>query len=125
MAGHMGVDTVTVQNLVIVDVDAENKKLYVLGLVPGNKKSLLIITKTGEQKKFVRLLSAKQKDEKEAERLAKEQEEAAKAQAAAEPAKSEEAPVAEEVVTADETVSTAEESVADASETVKEEGEEK
>src|SRR5579872_3959903 len=54
MAGHMGVETVTVRNLVVVDVDSENKKLYVLGLVPGSKKTSLIITKIGEQKKFVR-----------------------------------------------------------------------
>ena len=140
MAGHMGVDTVTVSNLVVVDVDPENKKLFVLGLVPGYKKALLVITKTGEQKKFVRLLSAKQKEEaeqkKEAEKLAKEQEEAAKAQAEAEAAKPEEAPAAaaaeeqsapeatsatEEVVTAEETVATPEEKVADATETVAEE----
>jgi large subunit ribosomal protein L3 len=78
MAGHMGVDTVTVRNLLVVAVDAENKKLYVLGLVPGNKKAMLVVTKTGEQKKFVRLLSTKEKEDeekaKEAERLVKEQE---------------------------------------------------
>src|SRR5260221_10258510 len=81
MAGHMGVDTVTVSNLVVVDVDSEHKTLYVLGLVPGNKKGALVITKTGEQKKFVRLLSVKLKEDataaKEAEKLAKEQEKAA------------------------------------------------
>jgi len=103
MAGHMGVDTVTVSNLVVVDVDSENKKLFVLGLVPGNKKALLMITKTGEQKKFVRLLSVKQKEEeeqkKEAEKLAAEQEAAAKAEAEkpAEPEVAE--PVAEEAKT--------------------------
>jgi len=88
MAGHMGVETVTVRNLVIVDVDSENKKLYVLGLVPGNKKSMLVVTKIGEQKKFVRLLSVKQKEDeeaaKEAEQLAKEQEKAAAEAAKAE-----------------------------------------
>jgi large subunit ribosomal protein L3 len=56
MAGHMGVDTVTVQNLTVIDVDAANKKLYVLGLVPGHKKAMLLITKTGAQKNFVPLL---------------------------------------------------------------------
>jgi large subunit ribosomal protein L3 len=99
MAGHMGVDTVTITNLVIVDVDPENKKLYVLGLVPGNKKAAVLITKTGEHKKFVRLLSVKLKEDEEAkieaEKLAKEQEkmaaEAAKAEAEkpAEPVKAE------------------------------------
>lgn len=56
MAGHMGVDTVTVQNLTVVDVDAVNKKLYVIGLVPGHKKGMLLITRMGEQKDFVPLL---------------------------------------------------------------------
>ena len=81
MAGHMGVDTVTISNLVVVDVDSENKKLYVLGLVPGSKKSMIVITRTGEKKKFTRLLSTKLKEDeeakKEAEKLAKEQEKAA------------------------------------------------
>jgi len=81
MAGHMGVDTVTITNLVVVDVDPENKKLYVLGLVPGSKKSMIVITRTGEKKKFVKLLSTKLKEDeeakKEAEKLAKEQEKAA------------------------------------------------
>ena len=88
MAGHMGVDTVTIRNLVVVDVDPENKKLYMLGLVPGNKKGSIVITKTGEQKKFVRLLSTKLKEDeeaaKEAEILAKEQEKAASLAAKAE-----------------------------------------
>lgn len=56
MAGHMGVDTVTVSNLKVVDVDAENKRLYVLGLVPGYKGAMLTITQKGEDKKFVPLL---------------------------------------------------------------------
>lgn len=90
MAGHMGVDTVTVSNLVVVDVDPEKNKLYVLGLLPGNKKSMLVITRTGEQKKFVRLLSVKLKEEKEAEKLAKEQEKAAAETAKAEAEKSSE-----------------------------------
>lgn len=111
MAGHMGVDTVTVSNLVVVDVDLENKKLFVLGLVPGHKKAMLIVTKTGEQKKFVRLLSVKLKEDeekaKEDARLAKEQEKAAaeatkaEAEKPAEPEKSEE--VKEEAAPVEET----------------------
>ncbi len=81
MAGHMGVETVTVSNLTVVAVDPETNKLYVSGLVPGNKKAAIVITKTGEEKKFVRLLSVKQKEEvqvaQEAERLAKEREQTA------------------------------------------------
>src|SRR4030095_9522469 len=37
MAGRMGTETVTVANLTVVDIDAENNKLYVSGLVPGVK----------------------------------------------------------------------------------------
>lgn len=57
MAGHMGAETVTVQNLLVVDVDAKNKKIYVKGLVPGNKKGTILLTLTGEMKKFVPLLN--------------------------------------------------------------------
>ena len=59
MAGNMGNDNVTVQNLTVVDVDAVNKKLYVMGLIPGHKKSMVVITVTGEMKKFVPLLNLK------------------------------------------------------------------
>lgn len=58
MAGRMGSDTVTVRNLSIVDVDAVNKKLYVLGLVPGHKNAMILITRMGEQKNFVPLVKA-------------------------------------------------------------------
>ena len=67
-----------------------------LGLVPGSKKASIVITKTGEQKKFVRLLSTKLKEDEaaknEAAKVAKEQEEAAKVaeqEAAKEAAKAE------------------------------------
>lgn len=43
LPGHMGVDTVTIQNLEIVAVDAENNVILVKGNVPGPKKSLVII----------------------------------------------------------------------------------
>ena len=41
--GHMGVDTVTIQNLVIVDVNAQENYILVSGNVPGAKKSLVLI----------------------------------------------------------------------------------
>jgi len=62
MAGRMGTDTVTVKNLTVVDVDNEFKKLYVSGLVPGHKNSWVVITKIGEDKKFVPLISAKEEN---------------------------------------------------------------
>lgn len=46
MAGHYGVDRVTVQNLEVVSVDAERNLLLVKGAVPGPNGSLLIIRDT-------------------------------------------------------------------------------
>ena len=43
MAGHMGHEKVTVQNLEIVRVDAEKNLLLVKGSVPGPKKALVTI----------------------------------------------------------------------------------
>lgn len=46
MAGHMGAERVTTQNLEIVRVDAERNLILVKGAVPGPKKGLLIIKNT-------------------------------------------------------------------------------
>ena len=46
MPGHMGAVKVTVQNLEVVRVDAENNLLLVKGAVPGPKKSLVTIKET-------------------------------------------------------------------------------
>ena len=46
MPGHMGHVKVTVQNLEVVRVDAENNLLLVKGAVPGPKKSLVTIKET-------------------------------------------------------------------------------
>ena len=46
MPGHMGSVQVTVQNLEIVKVDAENNLLLVNGSVPGPKKCLVTIKET-------------------------------------------------------------------------------
>lgn len=56
MAGRMGGEKVTVKNLVVVGTDPENNLLFVKGLVPGNKKGLLVIKKIGKAKKFDGLL---------------------------------------------------------------------
>ncbi len=61
MAGHMGQDKVTVKNLRIVDIDPANKKLYISGLIPGAKNSIVYITRTGEDKKFIPLYKEEQK----------------------------------------------------------------
>ena len=43
MPGHYGVERVTIQNLEIVEVDAERNLLLVKGAVPGPKNSLLLV----------------------------------------------------------------------------------
>lgn len=43
MPGHMGCDKVTIQNLEVVRVDADNNLLLVKGAVPGPKKALVTI----------------------------------------------------------------------------------
>lgn len=43
LPGHMGVETITIQNLEVVSVDLENNVILVKGNVPGPKKSLVII----------------------------------------------------------------------------------
>ena len=46
MPGHMGSKRVTIQNLEVVRVDAENNLILVKGAVPGPKKSLVTIKET-------------------------------------------------------------------------------
>lgn len=43
LSGHMGVDTVTVQNLTIVDINTDENYILVSGNVPGAKESLVLI----------------------------------------------------------------------------------
>ena len=43
MAGHMGAENVTVQNLVVVKVDVENNLIAVKGAVPGPKGGVVTI----------------------------------------------------------------------------------
>ena len=43
MAGRMGGEQVTVQNLEIVSIDLENNVILIKGNVPGPKKSLVIL----------------------------------------------------------------------------------
>ena len=43
MAGHMGCETVTIQNLDVVNVDVEKNLLLVRGAIPGPKGGLVIV----------------------------------------------------------------------------------
>lgn len=45
MAGHMGNERVTVQNLQVVDIDPENHVLLVKGAVPGPRNGLIMVRK--------------------------------------------------------------------------------
>jgi large subunit ribosomal protein L3 len=51
MPGQMGSKRVTIQNLEVVRVDAENNLILVRGAVPGPKKSLVTIKATVKNKK--------------------------------------------------------------------------
>ncbi|MBL0318393.1 MAG: 50S ribosomal protein L3 [Alphaproteobacteria bacterium] len=44
MAGHLGVETVTVQNLEIIDINVELRTIAVKGAVPGNKGGYVYIS---------------------------------------------------------------------------------
>ncbi len=46
MPGHMGAKQITVQNLEVIRVDAENNLILVKGAVPGPKKALVTIKET-------------------------------------------------------------------------------
>ncbi len=46
LPGHMGVDQVTIQNLAVVNVDAERNLLLIRGAIPGPKGGLVIIKDT-------------------------------------------------------------------------------
>jgi large subunit ribosomal protein L3 len=52
MAGHMGADRVTVRNMKVLRVDAENNLLLLEGSVPGGPNSVLVIRKAVAAKKI-------------------------------------------------------------------------
>ena len=43
MAGHLGAEKVTVQNLTVVKVDAENNLIAIKGAIPGPNKGIVVI----------------------------------------------------------------------------------
>lgn len=51
LAGHMGVDKVTIQNLEVVRIDAEKNLVLVKGAIPGPKRSLVTIKKAVKSSK--------------------------------------------------------------------------
>ena len=43
MAGHLGAERVTIQNLDVVKVDAENNLIAIKGAIPGPKKGIVVV----------------------------------------------------------------------------------
>ena len=50
MAGHLGTEKVTVQNLDIVKVDVENNLIAIKGAIPGPKNGIVVIADTVKRK---------------------------------------------------------------------------
>lgn len=61
MAGHMGMRTVTVQKIEVVEVDSEKGLLYLDGSVPGAKGSLVTVRETTKRVKKARAKSSQKK----------------------------------------------------------------
>ena len=51
LPGHMGVDTVTIQNLEVVRVDLDKNAILVKGSIPGNKGSIVKIKESVKRSK--------------------------------------------------------------------------
>ena len=77
LPGHMGAETVTVQNLEVVMVDLENNVILVKGNVPGPKKSLVIIRSAiknlGKVNEAIDLVSFEEPKEEVAEEVVTEE----------------------------------------------------
>ena len=43
MAGHLGAETVTVQNLTLAKVDAENNLIAIKGAIPGPNGGIVVV----------------------------------------------------------------------------------
>ncbi len=65
MAGHYGVDKLTITGLEVIEVDPTNNILIVKGSVPGAKNGLLIVQKTGKVKGYTPPPEEKPKEDEE------------------------------------------------------------
>ncbi|HVY68024.1 MAG TPA: 50S ribosomal protein L3 [Patescibacteria group bacterium] len=64
MAGHYGVEQVTVKNLQVVEVDAKRSLLTVKGALPGHRNALIKIISTGKIKPLVKAVEVKEEKKK-------------------------------------------------------------
>lgn len=69
MAGHMGVDRVSVRGLEVVGVDKQNNLLVVKGAVPGPSGSLVVVTKLGKIRGYTPPPEEKVEEEEEGEKV--------------------------------------------------------
>lgn len=76
MAGRMGGDTVTVDNLELVEVDNDKNLLYIKGAVPGGTNALVAVVSDGD----IKLLDAKAEEKPVEVKEAKKEEAGAKAE---------------------------------------------
>ena len=60
MAGHFGVDQVTVKNLQVVEVDVKNSLITVKGAVPGHRNGLVQLISTGKILPLVKVVETKE-----------------------------------------------------------------
>jgi large subunit ribosomal protein L3 len=58
MAGHHGVDTLTVSGLVVLHLNKDTGEVWLSGPIPGHYSSIVQITKTGEKKEVELDMSA-------------------------------------------------------------------
>ncbi len=73
MAGHMGVDQVTVSGLEVIAVDKNKNSMLVNGAIPGYRQSLITIIKTGKVKGWTPPPAPEIKEEEEKEEEKKEE----------------------------------------------------
>ena len=64
MAGHMGVEQVTVKNLQVVEVDAAKNLITIKGAVPGHRNGLIKVISTGKVKPLVKMEVVKEEKKK-------------------------------------------------------------
>lgn len=64
MAGHMGVEQVTVKNLQVVEVDAKRNLLSLKGALPGHRNGIVKIISTGKVRPLVKVLEVKEEKKK-------------------------------------------------------------
>lgn len=64
MAGHMGVENVSVKNLQIVEVDVKNNLMLVKGAIPGHRNGLIKVVSTGKVKPLVKTVEVKEDKKK-------------------------------------------------------------